>query len=237
MKKIIVFILIIFLVYIIYQANDKKMIDYLVLGDSISMGINSYGNKTNGYSDYIKTYLNDNNLLHGYNDYFCKFGYSIKELNSDINNNKNIIYNDKTYNIKKELREADLVTVAIGMDELINLINKNDISNFNNIKDQLDEISEYMDKMIKNITSLSKSQIIVLGYYNPYNKNDKNINRILAYLNDKYIDICKKYTCSYIDVYGTIKNDKKYLPNKNDYHITSKAYLKIANKIIDENNL
>ena len=49
MKKIIIPILIVLLVFLIYKFNDDNLIDYMVLGDSISLGINSYGNKTYGF--------------------------------------------------------------------------------------------------------------------------------------------------------------------------------------------
>ena len=52
MKKIILPILIIFLTFIIYKVNDKNLIDYMVIGDSLNLGLNSYGNVGYGYNDY-----------------------------------------------------------------------------------------------------------------------------------------------------------------------------------------
>lgn len=232
MKKILIPTLIIFLTFIIYKANDNNLIDYMSIGDSISLGINSYGNHSYGYNDYLKTYLENNDLLHKYNSYYSKSDYKISELINDINNNKTILYDDKTYNIKKELREADLITIAIGMDELIEILNK-DIQNFNEIKEDIDDICLKMDNLINLITSLSKSKIILIGYYNPYNEDSKTLNQTFAYINDKYQNISKKYSITYLDIYQEIKQNKNYLPNKNDYHLTSKGYLKIANNIIE----
>ena len=236
MKKIIVPILIIFWVFIIYKFNDKNLIDYMVLGDSISLGVNSYGNKTYGYNDYIKTYLENNNLMHKYNNYFSKNNYKIQELIEDINNNKNIVYNDKTYNIKKELREADLLTISIGMDELVHFLNKDNIE-FNKIKNELEEMVLEMDNLLKKITELSKSKIILVGYYNPNQKYDKNINNIFAYFNLEYSNLAKKYNITYIDIYNIIKESPTVLPNQFDYHITSRGYLKISKYIIEKSNL
>ena len=237
MKKIIIPILIIFLVFIIYKANEDNLIDYMVIGDSLSLGINSYGNKTYGYNDYLKSYLDNNNLLHKYNDYFSKINYKIEELTSDIEINKNILYNDKTYNIKKELREADLVTISIGMDQVVDIINNNDITNFENVKNDLDILVKNMDKLLKNITSLSKSKIILIGYYNPYNDYNKESERIFSYLSDKYVFLAKKYSINYVDIYNIIKRNNSYLPNKADYHLTSRGYLEIAKEIINKNYL
>ena len=231
MKKIIIIILIVFSIFIIYKTNDDNLVDYMAIGDSISLGINSYGNHSYGFNDYLKSYLENNNLLHHYNSLYSKDDYKIEELINDIKTNKNIIYDDKTYNIKKELREADLLTISIGMDELVGILSEN--NHFSDIKDKLDEFSNNMDKLIKAVTSLSKTKVILLGYYNPTNNLDKNTNQIFAYLNDKYQSIAKKYSITYIDIYEEIKKDKNYLPNKKDYHLTSKGYLKIASKIIE----
>ena len=57
MKKII-FILILFLsCYIVYNLTSDSKVNYLTLGDSLSGGVNIYGVKSYGYSDYILTYL------------------------------------------------------------------------------------------------------------------------------------------------------------------------------------
>lgn len=232
MKKIILPILIIFLTFTIYKVNDNNLIDYMVIGDSLNLGLNSYGNIGYGYNDYIKSYLENNQLLHQYNDLFTKENYKIEELTSDIQNNKSLLYDDKTYTFKKELREADLVTIAIGMDELVEILNQEIEINYSNLKADLDKICLEMDNLIKEITSFSKTEIILIGYYNPTNEETKDIERIFAYLNQQYENIAKKYSIIYLDIYETIKKDKNYLPNKNDYHLTSKGYLQIAKEII-----
>ena len=59
MKKII-FILILFLsCYFIYNLTIDSKINYLTIGDSLSSGINIYGIKQYGYSDYVKDYLKE----------------------------------------------------------------------------------------------------------------------------------------------------------------------------------
>ena len=204
----------------------------MVIGDSLNLGLNSYGNIGYGYNDYIKSYLENNQLLHQYNDLFTKENYKIEELTSDIQNNKSLLYDDKTYTFKKELREADLVTIAIGMDELVEILNQETEINYSNLKADLDKLCLEMDNLIKEITSFSKTEIILIGYYNPINEETKDIERIFAYLNQQYENIAKKYSIIYLDIYETIKKDKNYLPNKNDYHLTSKGYLQIAKEII-----
>ncbi len=232
MKKILVLILIVLATYIIYKVNDNELIDYMSLGDSINQGINSYGNKSFGYNDYLRSYLENNDLLHKYNSYYSKNSYTISELTDDIDSNKEVLYDDKTYNIKKELREADLVTISIGMDELIEILANNNLNDFEKLKVELDKLSSDMEELIKSVTSLSKGEIILIGYYNPYNDNSKDMAKIFAYINDKYERIAKEYKITYVDIYNEIKKDEKYLPNKDDYHLTSQGYLKIASEVI-----
>ena len=231
MKKIILPLLLILLVFIIYKTNDNNLIDYMVIGDSVSCGLNSYGNQTYGYNDYIKSYLDNNNLLHRYNDYFIKDNYTIKELINDIDNNKNILYKDKHYNIKKELREADILTISIGMDELVNILNNDNITN------NIDNLINDMDILLKKVTSLSKNKVILIGYYNPNNNYSKETDRLFSYIADKYNELSKKYHVEYIDIYNIIKKNNNYLPNKLDYHLTSKGYLQIAKEVINKSNL
>ena len=230
MKKIIIGILIIiFLTFIIYKSNANNLIDYMSIGDSFDIGINSYGNNTYSYRDYLKNYLNNNNLLHKTYFYYSKSNYTIEELLNDITINKEVIYNDRMYNIKKDLREADLITISIGLDELISIIedNKND-----NIYVKVDKMIDNMNILINNVQKISSSNIILIGYYNPYLNGNKELERLFAYINDKYYDIAKKYKLTYIDIYKII--NKNYLPNIRDYHLNSKGYLKIASKIIEE---
>ena len=231
MKKIIYPLLLILLVFIIYKTNDNNLIDYMVIGDSISCGLNSYGNKTYGYNDYIKSYLDNNNLLHHYNNFFIKDKYTIKELINDINNNKSILYRDKHYNIKKELREADILTLSIGMDELVNILNNKDVN------ENIDNLINDMDLLLKKIKSLTKTKIILIGYYNPNNNYSKETDRIFSYIYDKFNSFGKKYHIEYVDIYYIIKRNSNYLPNKLDYHLTSNGYLQIAKEIINKSKL
>lgn len=226
MKKLIVLFSVIFLTFIIYKVNANNLIDYMSIGDSLDLGINSYGNNTYSYHDYLKNYLDNNNLLHKTSFYYSKNNYKIEELLNDIKNNKEIIYNDKTYNIKKELREADLITIFIGMDELINKIESNITSS------DIDTLINNMDSLVSTIKKISSSNIVLIGYYNPYLDNLK-ISKIFSYINDRYKELASKYKINYIDILN-LNSNKEYLPNYKDYHLNSKGYLKIASKIIEK---
>ena len=126
-------------------------------------------------------------------------------------------------------------------DNLIDYMSIGDILEYdgklNNIKttyEKIDEMITNMDNLIKTVKKLSSSNIILIGYYNPYKKESKELNRLFSYIDDKYLTISKKYKITYVDIYKTIKDNSDYLPNFKDYHINSKGYLKVASQIIDK---
>ncbi len=123
------------------------------------------------------------------------------------------------------------------MDEVVLLLNNNNILEFKDIQKKIDNIVSDMDKLLKTITSINKSKIILIGYYNPYNNYSKELEQVFSYFSDKYLLLSKKYSITYVDIYNLIKKDQTYLPNKLDYHLTSKGYLEIAKEIIEKNEL
>ena len=121
----------------------------------------------------------------------------------------------KTYMIK-----PCLAVIQIGNDEASNIYIK------------VDKFIKNMEELVNNIQKISSSNIILIGYYNPYLNGNKDLERLFAYINDEYVKIAKRYNITYVDIYNIITSD--YLPNSKDYHLNSKGYLKIASKIIEE---
>ena len=112
------------------------------------------------------------------------------------------------------------------MDELVNKIESNITSS------DIDTLVNNMDLLVSNIKKISSSDIVLIGYYNPYLDNLK-VNKIFSYLNDRYKELANKYKINYIDILN-LNSNKEYLPNYKDYHLNSKGYLKIASKIIEK---
>ena len=61
-KKIIVFILLLLIIYFIYITFHDDKINYLSIGDFLSVGVNSYNENSYGYSDYLKDYLSKKSI-------------------------------------------------------------------------------------------------------------------------------------------------------------------------------
>lgn len=229
MKKILVIVTILLAVFFIYLNTIDKKVYYLALGDSLAVGINSSGVEDDGYSDYIKTYLENKNLLEAYVDEFAVSGYRSIDLKRDIEDNKQVTVNDKKINLKNALIKADLVTLSIGANDFFYYINANSSDVYNHINDVMSDI----DSLFKLIREYCKEDIVVIGYYTPFKEHEnlEQINELVNFANTKLKELCEYYKMEYVDVYDLFK-DNEYLPNANDIHPSIEGYEAISEKII-----
>ena len=240
--KLIVFILSLLIVFTIYKGfskNNSKII-YIPLGDSIAEGMTPYHNIDYGYTDYIKDYLKKNNRLSFYTKKYTKSGYTIEDVENDINNNKVIVEDDKKLYLKEILRESDLVTVTVGANNFIKGLNLNNIASkildMEGTKKEADNITNKLKDLLILIKKYAKNQIIVTGYFNPLPKLEmyKNeIDEIVKYYNNEAETICDELDITYVDIFEVLK-DKDSLPNPVDIHPSKKGYELISKEIIKE---
>ena len=231
MKKIIILLLCLLSVFLIFVFSSSPKLNYLAIGDTLTRGINSYDVIGYGYNDYVKNYLKRNDLLRSFNtDYYNN---SIIGFENDIINNKTIIINDQEYYLKKLLRESDLLIISLGMDELAYYFNE-DVSY---VHQEFDKMLVNLEDFIKVVSEYEKNDIVFIGYYNPTKNYTSDIDELFYYIEDSLIKMLKKYNVDYISIYEDVKRGN-YLDNNENYHLNTKGYLMIANKIIDhiENN-
>lgn len=225
MKKII-FILFLFLsCYIIYNGALNTKYYYLSLGDSLSGGINIYGLKQYGYSDYLKDYLSENNLLEKYDNTFTDKDYRIIDLIKMIEYNEEISINGKKTNINQSLKKADIITLSIGMNELYYKLNINN----ENIYNYMIELLNDMEKLLQHIAKYNHKKVYVLGYYN-IGTNQEYIN----YINIKLENITLKYNFEYVDLSKIFNNNPIYFDKKDSFIPNNAGYLKISKIIIEK---
>ena len=211
MKKIIISILIFLIVFLIYYFNISEKTYYLSLGDYLAYGINNLKEVDNNYSDNIKNYHKDK--LSNYINYSYYDDYRVMDLINDINYNKLVIYENKEYRIQNLLIKANLITISIGMNDLI-------------YKSKLeDDLYEYTDQLLKDIENLqilvrkyNKDQIYFLSFYNAID-NEELIN----YANKRLESICNKNNIKIIDIslLGNYLIDGIYPTNDGYAYITS----------------
>lgn len=212
--KFLIFILVCLTIFLIFKSNNHHNINYTSLGDSFALGEDSYGRIDYGYSDYVKDYLADKNKLNRYIKSFSTKQTSINSLYQEIIVNKKITLDGHEVNIKQTLRESNILTLSVGLNDLIY-----QLSITQNITDGVIDriilgIEEDFDRLIAEIKKYYTQDIYVVGYYNIYpesklyEKSIKKLNQI--YKNNKDV--------IYVDTYDLFENNKEYLPNFLNYH-------------------
>lgn len=229
MKKILVIALILLSVFFIYLNTIDKKVYYLALGDSIAAGVNSSGTSEYGYTDHIKTYLENRNLLETYIDEFAASGYRSIDLKRDIEDNKKITINDKEITLKNALIKADLVTLSIGSNDFFYYINANP----NDVYDHINTVISDLEDLFKLLREYCKEDIIIIGYYTPFKEHENldKIDDIIKFANKKLEELCTEYKMHYVDVFDLFK-ENDYLPNSNDIHPSLEGYEAISKEII-----
>jgi bacillolysin len=235
--KLVVFIISLFVVFMTYKVFQKQQekIYYIPLGDSIAEGMDSDGNITNSYTDYIRDYYETYDNLKFYTKKFTKSGYKINDVKNDIELNKTV----DNIHLKEALRESDLVTVSIGINNLLNNIKGikscNIVGEIKDLKIVTDKILLEEKELIELIKKYAKGKIILVGYYNPcpnLENSKEKIEEIIKYFNSGLEDLSNDENIEYIDIYSLFENNKDILPNSNNIHPNTKGYRLIASEII-----
>lgn len=184
MKKLLFTIIIIIIVLFVYFLLIDKKIYYL--------NLDAY--EQNDYGNYYKNYLLEKNKLEYYNNNFNIEDYRITDLIRMINNNKELIINDKKQTIQNALIKADIITIWIGMNELKYKLNTSDI---NELYNYVDSLLIDMVELFKILRKFSKEKIIFINFNNNYGEEyDKLIN----YLNLKMNNMAIEYEIDILDI-------------------------------------
>lgn len=241
-KKIILTIIITMCItVIIYYTKKENKIYYIGLGDGITLGETPYNTFGYSYSDYIKEYLEEENILKFYTNNFAKEDMRIKDLINQFETDEEILINNKTISINEAINKANLVTLTIGSTDLYYKLK---ISNnylqaidYKTMIREVDEIFEKMDEAIKYIKKIYKKDLYVLGFYNPITTdnyiNSSILNDVFEYTNNKFIKLSKKYNFYFIEVNSIVNQDKDLIPNPKSVHLNYKGYKLIGEHIID----
>ena len=228
--KLLISILVCLLVFVIFKENNKNNQNYLSLGDGFALGKDSYGQVDYGYSDYLKDYLQENEYLNRYIKSFSEETMSITELKSKIIVNKKINIGNQELNLKQTLRESTILTLSIGLNDLIYQMSIADNLTDSKLDKIIANIEKDFNSLIIELKKYYQYDIYVIGYYNinPTNyfltTGIKKLNNI--YKNNKDI--------IYIDIYEDFQNNKNFRSRKQNIYPNRHGYQAISNKIIDK---
>ena len=172
MKKVFLILTLFLSCYFVYTKTEGNKKNYLVIGDSLSKGINEYGVASYGYSDFTKDFLEESHLLKSYNNSFANIDYKVSDIVTILEYNKS--KNGVTLN--RLIKEADIITMSIGIQEIYYKIDKNN-----------QNIYTYIDTMINNYNK-------ILNYINKCKMKDIEINvaDVAASFQKAVVDVLKE---------------------------------------------
>ena len=221
MKKVFLILILFLSCYFIYNKTINNKVYYLTIGDSLSKGTNEYGVVSYGYNDYVKDYLEQNNLLEDYNKTYTNNDYRIIDVI------KVLEYNEKkdTYSLNRLIKQADIITISLGMNELYYKLEKNN----QNIYTYIDNMITNYNKILTYINKFHHDKVFVLGYYNVLGKS----NDIFNYANYKLKEISIKNNFVYIDLSNIFTNNPNYFSKTDSFIPNNKGYEKISQIIVE----
>ena len=228
-KKLLVLLLLSLSVFFVYKLTGKRNIIYTTLGDSFSRGENSYGGYTYGYEDYLLDYLKKKNKVE-FVDLYTSKNENINSLYNVFIENETEVINGKSYNIKKLLSESSIVTLTIGLNDIIyeTNIKKNVLKTQYQEDKTIKYIFNNFKKIMREILKYSNSNIYIIGYPERNNKYRTMIKK----LNNQYKKYCKKERINFIDT-NKILNKNEYFDAEESIYPNTKGYKELAKNIIN----
>lgn len=221
------------LIFLIYLSTMDRKVYYLVLGDSLATSEGADGLKVRGYTDIVAENLEKRDVLEEYIKGFAEDGMKVPDLIDDIEDNREIEVNGKTIRIKNALVKADLVTLSIGANDILERLDCEYISD-NDVYNYIDEMTDDLEELLKLIREYSKEDIIMVGYYNPF--KDIDVQKFIDYLNKRYKEVSNVYDIIYVEIDDVFEKHPEYLPNENNIHPSSEGYEAIAELVMKKVN-
>ncbi len=230
LKKMMLLLAISLSVYIIFLITNQNKITYLALGDSLTYGQDNYGGKAYGYTLFLNDYFNSHHQKTLFIDQYAKKNHNIRGIQNDILSDKTVIVDNHKYNLKRLLQEANIITMSIGLNDIIyeySLNNKYALSAYEEDR-IIKSITEEYKKLLDEISIYNSKPIFIVGY-----STRNKYASLLEKLNNSYKIISKNYNNIFIDV-DKILNSDIYFDEINSIFPNYKGYEKIANTIIDK---
>lgn len=231
-KKLVIFFLALIGVYLIYNITYKEKSNYLAIGDELAKGHTPFDTYSESYTDYLYTYLLDKDSKITINKEFIHEDLRIKDLLENIKNPS--VFEQK--NLPQAIKNADIITISIGSEELFSKLRSNNWKTTNEkLYEFIDDMIMDLEKLINEIQKIKKTDIYVIGYYNPLVYNEENETKLKSLFN--YIDVKLKNLENtkkvyYVEIANGFQNKTYYLPNKDHAFPSLEGYNYIANQII-----
>lgn len=209
---LIVMICIICTIYIFFLTKEQPL-TYLAIGDGVASGETPYDINGISFNDYFK----ENYHIHSSNKSFSFKNNTVEKIINDINKN---MKSDGKY-LKQLIYEADIITIAVGMDELNMYSLTNDVN-----EEYIKKFCSDYNELLHILTKLNAKEVIIIGLYNYFTIKESNI----IILNSMLSNLADKYDYKFIDISSFLKEDKYFL-DKDSYYFSYKGHYKIYQMI------
>ena len=231
-KKLVIFFLALIGVYIIYNLTYKETTNYLAIGDELAKGHTPFDTYSESYTDYLYNYLLSQDEKMTINKEFISEDLRIKDLLENIKNPS--VYQEK--NLPQAIKNANIITISIGSEELFAKLRSNNWKTSNErLYEFIDEMIKELEILIDEIQKIKKTEIYVIGYYNPLVCNEENetkLKSLFNYIDIKLKDLEKTKNINYVEIASEFSSKTYYLPNKEHAFPSLEGYNYIANEII-----
>lgn len=220
--------------------TNAPTIDYLALGDSLTVGISPYNELGRSYADFLADGLYAKGDLKSFNKGFSYPGYKTTDVLSDIQQNvtKDILgigSVEKTATLQQSIKDAELITISAGANDILPLL-KQDQTTGKMIVDQMElvrtlqQIGANYKAIMVQISQLNPdAQVYVMGYYNPFPYMSEDLqpmlNQLLTTLNKTIATGLGGTQAILVPTGDAIAVDyKTYLPNPENIHLSEAGY-------------
>lgn len=194
------------LTFVINSFTKEEKIYFTALGDGIALGMTPYDMVGYSFNDYYEESLSSKRKLANYNNEFIEQDLTIEKLQEDLE--KNIRGEKTNIPIKQTLAKANIITIAIGMDEMIDYTVKNKLDD-----ERIDEYIKRYEIFLNNVRTFNDNDIVIIGLYSDYNFDKNTVYDI----NNRLKEMAFKYDCQFLDISAIALNQ--------DYHLNTSYYL------------
>jgi lysophospholipase L1-like esterase len=201
------------------KAPEKKVIDYVALGDSLAAGMTPTGGIDLGYPDFLKNRFEQSQYTVGFNNFGVP-GYTSVQLKNDVLTN---------VNVQSKIKQAEFITIDIGSNDLLKVLN-----NPAQIPATMYGVGVNYQTILGAIDQLNPdAKVYVMGYYNPFpylpQAQQAQLLPLLDALNQTIEDRAAANGDTFVPTADIIaKHYETYLPNPSNIHLSLEGYQLVA---------
>jgi lysophospholipase L1-like esterase len=204
-----------------FAKPEKKVIDYVVLGDSLAAGWTPYGERDSGYGEYLAERFEQSQYTVNLDNYGVP-GFTSTQLKNQITKNESI---------QDAIRNAEIITIDIGANDALQALKTGEPLM---VGQALVTVKNNLSFILAIIDSLNPTvDVYVMGYYNPFPYLDKDqqasLMSLLDSLNETIEGIARANNDVYVPTEKVIaKQYDEYLPNPQYIHLSLEGYRTVA---------